>query len=247
MQIVIFSGTTEGRKLSYALAAQGAEVTVCVATEYGAEEQGTAQGIHILSGRKTLSEMKQLLHHKTLCIDGTHPYAVAVTALLQQACAEAGVPYFRLLREESHIAEGGIYVDSAVEAARYLQDTKGNILLTTGTKELAAFREIERLRLYPRVLPMSENLECCAKEGIPKRNIIAMQGPFIQELNEALMQQYAIRYLVTKDGGSAGGFSEKIAAAQKRGVQCVILRRPTEAGLSYEEILKVCEEMMRCR
>ena len=40
MNVVIFSGTTEGRSFSRALAALGASVTVCVATELGAEEQG---------------------------------------------------------------------------------------------------------------------------------------------------------------------------------------------------------------
>ena len=38
--IVVFSGTTEGRRLSSRLAAEGAAVTVCVATGYGAAEQG---------------------------------------------------------------------------------------------------------------------------------------------------------------------------------------------------------------
>ena len=40
MKVILFSGTTEGRRLSAALAKLGAKVTVCVATEYGAEEQG---------------------------------------------------------------------------------------------------------------------------------------------------------------------------------------------------------------
>ena len=35
MKFVIFSGTTEGRKLSALLAEAGAEVTVCVASAYG--------------------------------------------------------------------------------------------------------------------------------------------------------------------------------------------------------------------
>ena len=39
MKIVIFSGTTEGRELSKLLAEAGVSVTVCVATEYGGEEQ----------------------------------------------------------------------------------------------------------------------------------------------------------------------------------------------------------------
>ena len=44
MNVVVFSGTTEGRSFSRALAALGAAVTVCVATELGAEEQGRADG-----------------------------------------------------------------------------------------------------------------------------------------------------------------------------------------------------------
>ena len=38
MNIVIFSGTTEGRVLSHALAQRGIPVTVSVATGYGREE-----------------------------------------------------------------------------------------------------------------------------------------------------------------------------------------------------------------
>ena len=51
MKMVVFSGATEGRTLSRELAALGAEVTVCVATDYGREEQGDFPGITVLSGR----------------------------------------------------------------------------------------------------------------------------------------------------------------------------------------------------
>ena len=51
MNVVVFSGTTEGRSFSRALAALGAAVTVCVATELGAEEQGCADGITVRTGR----------------------------------------------------------------------------------------------------------------------------------------------------------------------------------------------------
>lgn len=42
MNVVVFSGTTEGRELSRQLAALGIEVTVSVATPLGQEEQGSA-------------------------------------------------------------------------------------------------------------------------------------------------------------------------------------------------------------
>lgn len=247
MRSLIFGGTTEGRAVSSALAEKGAEVTVCVATEYGAEEQEKAENISVLVGRKDSLEMQKILPAYDVCIDATHPYAIEVTKNLKQACAECGVLYVRLLRAESTSAEGAIYVNSAAEAAEFLEKTEGNILLTTGTKELPAFSELKRERIYPRILPMTENLEICEREYIPRKNIIAMHGPFEQELNEALMAQFAIKYMVTKDGGKAGGFSEKIDAAKNRDVQVLIIRRPMEEGRSYEEVLHICEEMMRCR
>ena len=57
MRVILFSGTTEGRRLSRALAALGGAVTVCVATEYGREEQGEAPGITVLSGRMDETQM----------------------------------------------------------------------------------------------------------------------------------------------------------------------------------------------
>ena len=247
MQILIFGGTTEGRNLSHQLAKKGAQVTVCVATAYGTEEQGESANIAVLEGRKDISQMQELLKKQELCIDATHPYAVEVTKNIKIACENTGIPYLRLLRKESDAAARAVYVSSAAEAAAFLQETEGNILLTTGTKELSAFAFLERGRLYPRILPMAENLAVCERENVPKRNIIAMQGPFGQELNEALMGQFDIRYMVTKDGGKVGGFSEKIEAAKNRGVQTVIIRRPEEEGKSYAEIMEICEEMMRCK
>ena len=99
-------------------------------------------------------------------------------------------------------------------------------------------------RLYPRVLPTVAGITACEGAGIPHRNIIAMQGPFTLELNLALMQQFHIRYLVTKDGGSAGGFAEKAQAAAQSGAALVVLRRPEECGETAEEILQRCRELL---
>ena len=245
MRIVIFSGTTEGRLLSHLLAEKGAAVTVCVATEYGCEEQGEAPGVTILTGRKTVEEMAELLQGSDLCVDATHPYAVEVTKSVRRACSEAGVPYRRLLRDRSADTDA-LVMDSAEAAAALLADREGNILLATGMKELPAFAGISPARLYPRVLPTGDSIAACERAGIPHRNVIAMQGPFSRELNEALIRQFHIVYLVTKDGGKAGGFQEKVQAAENTGIELVLIRRPEETGESFDEVVKSCEEMMKC-
>ena len=245
MRIVIFSGTTEGRLLSHLLAEKGAAVTVCVATEYGCEEQGEAPGVTVLTGRKTVEEMAELLQGSDLCVDATHPYAVEVTKSVRRACGEAGVLCRRLLRERSTDTDA-VLVDSAEAAAELLADREGNILLATGMKELPAFAGISPARLYPRVLPTGDSIAACERAGIPHRNVIAMQGPFSRELNEALIRQFHIVYLVTKDGGKAGGFQEKVQAAENTGIELVLIRRPEETGESFDEVVKSCEEMMKC-
>lgn len=244
MRVVVFSGTTEGRAFSKQLGALGADVLVSVATDLGAEEQGSAPGVTVRAGRLEPEEMTALLQGADLCIDATHPYAVEATKNIRAAAARAGVEYHRLLRAPSPLPEGALVFAGAAEAARELARTEGNVLLTTGAKELGAFSPIAPERCYPRVLPTREGIAACEAAGVPHRNIIAMQGPFSRALNEALIQQFEIRWLVTKDGGAAGGFAEKVQAAQSTGAQLVVLRRPPEQGQAAQEILNLCKEKM---
>lgn len=247
MRVVIFGGTTEGRSLACTLAGMGAQVCVSVATEYGREEQPLRPGIRVHAGRLEAEKMAVLLAGNDLCIDATHPYSTAASANVRQAARAAGVPYHRLLRRPSSLPEDSVLVPDASAAAAYLRGREGNILLAIGTKELFAFDGLERGRLYPRILPAQASLAACEAVGIPHRNVIAMQGPFSQRLNEAILEQFAIRYLVTKDGGDVGGFAEKAAASTALGVTLLVIRRPEEVGETMEEILRHCREMMICR
>ena len=239
MKIVIFGGTTEGRELSERLIDAGAEVTVCVATQYGEEEQGQVPGVMTHVGPLTAEAKQRLLRDAALCVDATHPYADRVTASVRAACTAAGVEYLRLLRKASEIPDA-VTVESAAAAAAWLREREGRVLLTTGAKELAAYAGLDPERLVPRVLPSHESLAACEALGIPHRNIIAMQGPFSEELNAAVIRQYRVRYVVTKDGGGPGGFPEKAAAAKETGAQLIVLRRPADSGFPFDEVLRLC-------
>ena len=47
------------------------------------------------------------------------------------------------------------------------------------------------------------------------------------------------------EGGEAGGFAEKTAAAKETGTELIVLRRPEENGLSFDEVLNRCMTRLR--
>ena len=243
MRLLIFGGTTEGRILAEKLSALGAEVTVSVATQVGAEELAGVDGVRVLAGRLDRSGMEALLPGFDLCVDATHPYAQLATAAIRAACESTGTPRLRLLRPASQV-EGAVCVPGCKAAAEFLADRPGNILLATGAKELSAFAGLGPGRVYARVLPTHDGIAACEELGLPHSHILALQGPFSRKMNEAMLEQYRIAWLVTKDGGRAGGFEEKLAAARNTGAELVLVERPPDEGEGLEEILEQIRERL---
>lgn len=240
---IVFAGTTEGYEISRYLSGQSVPVLVCTATEYGAESLTEDECLHVRSGRMTAEEMEALFREEKpeIVVDATHPYAVLVTENIEKACRQTEIPYLRVLRTDGNGTPGGrgvVCVEDVSGAVEFLRHTEGNVLLTTGSKELAAFTGIEdyKSRLFARVLSLPSVMVACKELGFEGRNLIGMQGPFSRELNSAMLRQYGCRYLVTKDTGGAGGFTEKIEAAQECGVTAVVIGRPPQkAGVSVKE------------
>lgn len=246
--VIIFAGTTEGRELSEYLSAQKIQVTACVATEYGETILRGKQYLNIHTGRMDAAQMKAFLQ-KTgagLVVDATHPYAAVVSQNVAQACKETKTEYLRLIRESQQMeTKEAVLVSSVEEAAAYLAQTSGNILATTGSKELAKYTVIPdyEKRVFARVLSTKEVAQACEELGFRGRNLICMQGPFSEELNTAMLRQFDCRYLVTKETGKAGGFKEKLRAAEKAGAKVVLVGRPEEqSGYSYGEIIEILKE-----
>lgn len=243
-KICVFAGTTEGRELVDFLASQNVSVTACVATEYGQTLLSPADNLTISAKRLTEPEMVDMLSKSRfdVVVDATHPYASVVTENIVAACAETGTEYLRLLRSESVIPEDAVFVSSIEDAVSYLSSVDGNILLTTGSKELSKFtpvREFEN-RVYARVLPMEESLRLCQEAGLKPAHILAMQGPFSVEMNAAMLKSVDAKFLVSKDSGTAGGMDEKVAAACGAGAKLVIIGRPPQKeGLSFAEMVEL--------
>ena len=241
-KICIFGGTTEGRKLAEFLSGQPCDVTVCVATDYGQTLLPEAEHVSVSARRLPVGEIVSLLteHRFDLVIDATHPYAQSITKSIAHACRETGTPRWRLLRGASGVSPEHTYVETVSDAATFLSETEGNILLTTGSKELAGFSQLPGFseRVWARVLPLQSSLDACAQAGLPASHIFAMQGPFSEAMNAAMLRTIGAQYLVTKDGGAPGGFEEKESAAKSAGARLVVIGRPPEEeGLSLSKTI----------
>ena len=214
--LLLFGGTTEGRQLALEAAAMGWAVTLSVATGYGAACAREAPGITIHTGRLDADGMAEWMGGGfSLVVDATHPYAQAVSRNIRQGAAAAGLPYLRFLRPESP-HPGCRYADSVAEACAMVPP-EGNILAATGSKEIAAYAAIpgSARRVYARVLPLESSIAQCRAAGLPEDHILAARGPFTLEDNVDTMTRYHIRTMITKDGGAAGGFPEKLEAARR--------------------------------
>ena len=246
-KILIFAGTTEGRQLSECLSKAGMDHTVCVATEYGEIVLGEHSHVAVHRGRMDGEAMLAFLREGgyAAVVDATHPYATIVTENIKKAAKDAGTVYLRLKRDTGagNQEDGITLFDDNASCAAALAHVKGNILLTTGSKELAVYCKDPALkeRLYVRVLPGMESLTLCREQGIAGRQIIAMQGPFTEEMNEALIRQFQIACLVTKRSGANGGYQEKIAAAHRTHIPAYVIGQPCEEdGMTFA---KVCERL----
>ena len=273
MRVLLFGGTIEGRRIAEAIASSGAGAEderqpsvecchVCVATQYGASLLPHDDRIIVHDERMDAEGMAELIRDTgfDICIDATHPYAVAVSENIRTACNVCGLRLYRLLREDvsgkrdNRSGDGIRYYDSVHDAVEYLKDTKGNILTSTGSKELSEFTAISdySTRVYARVLPTGNVVASCEEMGFGARNLICMQGPFSVEMNIAMINECRAAYVVTKASGNAGGFTEKYEAALKTGAELIVIGRPKEAaekvysleeiydvlGLNYEEAQK---------
>ncbi|MDR2866012.1 MAG: precorrin-6A reductase [Methanomassiliicoccaceae archaeon] len=246
--IIIFGGTTEGRMLSELMAGSGAKVCLCVATEHGEGMVRRHENMEISHQRLGGADgIASLIRDRNagVVVDATHPYALVISRNIKKACAATGAEHMRLVRAKS-VDPGGkvIYTAGIDEAIEYLRGTEGNILVTTGSKELAKYTAIDnyRERVFARVLSLPEVAVQCGDLGFKGRNLICMQGPFNEDINYGMIRQFNIEHMVTKDSGEPGGFGDKIRAAERAGIDTVIIGRPEEDGLAYGSVVNILAE-----
>lgn len=260
--IWIISGTQDGREIGAKLAdreikksmGKRQEILMTVVSQYG-KVLAAHKGIDVKVGRFKQEDMIRIIKEKhiLLILDASHPYAAIVSETARSACKEAGIDYVRFERPEISLPEYDklYHAKDEFEAADIAGKLGKSILLTTGSKTLAAFARAEALKgkeIWARVLPVSGVIKLCEDLGMKAKNILAMQGPFSYEMNLAMIHDYKADVMVTKNSGFVGGSDTKLKAAMDAGISVIIIDKPA-ADLSgfpvfstQQDILNYMEE-----
>ena len=234
--ILVLAGTQDGREIAAGLREAGYEVIASVVSEYG-RELVAQSGVPVQAAAMNEQELQQFViqHGIRLMIDATHPYAVNVSRNARQVAANLHIPCLRYERPDSALP---IYAKLVLapdmqRAAEMAVGLGKTVFLTTGSHSLPLFRAAAAgrdCRLIARVLPQPDVIAACLAAGFTPADIVAAQGPFSQELNIALFNEYRADVMVTKNSGAVGGTDAKIAAAMVLGLTIVVVQRPPLTG-----------------
>lgn len=236
-----------------------------VATEDGKE---FFKNLCVKAGRMDLEQMIHFCKTEKikLIADISHPYAEIVSANAEKAALTLGIEYLHFIRAGSvqpgtcsvlngtqtgclnpcntHIKHFG----SVKELCSFLKTITARVFFTTGSKNIPDFEKVRGSSEFVyRILPSSESIIKCRSAGVEIARIVAMLGPFSEEMNKAMFKEFRAEYAVMKDSGENGGVKEKLKACGELGITALIIGRSekTENFRTLKEIQTRIETLFR--
>lgn len=226
--IWVIGGTKDSRDFLEKFIKFEKDIIVSTATEYGGKLLENLP-IKISSEKMNKEEMLNFVKNNNIkkIIDISHPYAFEVSKNAMDIADEMNVEYFRFEREDIGILPKKYSIfENINDLISYTEKLEGNILVTLGSNNVPLFKDVKNLQnFYFRILPKWDMVKKCEDNNILPKNIIAMQGPFTENINIAMIEQLKIKYLITKKAGDTGGEREKISACDKTNVEVIYLEK----------------------
>jgi precorrin-6A/cobalt-precorrin-6A reductase len=219
--ILILGGTAEARVLASELHSRRVSVTTSLA---GRVNRPTLPAGEVrIGGFGGPERLARWLHDNfvSAVVDATHPFAERISASAARACAVSGTPLLRLERPgwSERPGDRWTWVDDLDQAAGAIHGLGQRVLLTTGRQGLPAFAPIERAWFLIRCVdPPDPPLP-------PQNTLILDRGPYTLDSELALLDEYSIDLVITKDSGGELTVA-KLDAARERKLPVIIVRRP---------------------
>jgi precorrin-6A/cobalt-precorrin-6A reductase len=155
-------------------------------------------------------------------IDATHPFAAQISFHGATAADNCNIPRLILTRPvwEPVSGDNWLEVESHEAAVTLLPSIAQRIFLTIGRQELATFSPLQHLWFLMRMIdPPQPNTPR------PPGKLLIERGPFSLEDERALLQQYQIQAIVSKNSGGQATYA-KIIAARELKIPVVMIQRP---------------------
>lgn len=155
-------------------------------------------------------------------IDATHPFAEAISAHADAACADRGVPRLVLARPpwRQHPEDAWQEVDDMAGAAGLVAGLGKRVFLSVGPGSAAAFSKVKGVWFLVRVIEAPDHPLPLAEHAV-----ITGRPPFTVYDERRLIAEHEIDVLVTKNSGGLAT-EAKLAAARGAGLPVVMVKRP---------------------
>ena len=210
--ILVFGGTTEGRK--------AVEVLEEAGTPYYYSTKTGEQDIVLHNGQRTDgaldAEAMRLFcreHDIRLIVDAAHPFA----SRLHETIASMGLPVVRYERIYPPRDEDITWIDDYTDIVA--ADLHGKTLLaTTGVQSIGRLKGLEErgIRVVYRILRRDSSIALAHEQGATDDQLCYYEDGTMPSADAILL----------KESGLSGGFAEKVAEARTQGMRIIALKRP---------------------
>ncbi len=222
--ILIFGGTTEGRV--------AVEVIETAGKPYFYSTQGTDQQIDCRQGEHIAGAMDAAAmtafcqaHQIRLIVDAAHPFATGLHRNIAETADRLQIPVVRLERQYPPHRPEIVWCRDFDDAITQLERHQVNRLLAlTGVNSLAKLRSYwQQHDCWFRILRREASEKIRAQVGFPAERILFYE-------QDGVIDPWLIRLLpdaiLLKESGESGGFTDKVNAALRHGVQVFAIERP---------------------
>ncbi len=216
--ILVFGGTTEGRKAVEVLEEGGN--TYYYSTKTGEQDITLHHGQRIdgaLDAEGMLAFCRE--HDIQLIVDAAHPFASQLHQTIAQVSESLHIPTIRYERIYPERDPKITWIDDYSQIPRDIH----SLLATTGVQSIAKLKplEAEGIKVYYRILNRESSIALAQKQGVSPEQLCYFEDP-----NDIPIEADAI---LLKESGVSGGFPEKVEAAKARGMRIIALKRPATA------------------
>ena len=222
--ILVFGGTTEGRRAAEVLEEAGALYYYSTRTD--GQQIELVNGVH-LSGGMDVPQMINCCreHNIRLIIDAAHPFAEELHYNLQFVARHIGAPIIRYDRIYPGHDKDLIWCKDYDEAIRQLK-AHGitRLLALTGVNTIWKLRHFweNHKDCWFRILSRRLSHVIAHQQGFPEDHLVYYETDKTSDLIEDLHPEA----IITKESGLSGGFTEKVDAARQAGIKVFVIERP---------------------